>query len=730
MKQKLFLTLVMLLTVCSFSRAKEAYAVYDSGDQTLTFRYDDDWANQPTSVYKYKLNTGSNTPGWIADGKKFKRVIFVSSFANYRPTSTYKWFYEQTELTTFTGLSYLKTDNVTTMYRMFYGCSGLTSLYLGNWNTSTVSDMSLMFYDCSGLTSLDLSGWNTEQLENMIGMFWNCSGLTSLKISGWNTSKVTSLKNVFTGCQKLKSLDLSSWNTSNVKNIEFIFYFCKSVETLNLSGWDLGKVTNMSGMFAGCNALTSLNLSEFKTTNATDMSGMFDDCKSLKSLNLSSFNTANVTNMSLMFYGCTGLTSLDLSGFNTTNVTNMSDMFDGCTNLKSLDLSSFNTANVTNMSMMFYGCTGLTSLDLSSFNTANVTNMSFMFYGCTGLTSLDLSGWNTENVKNMDGMFKGCSGLKTIYVGDRWNTGKVSSSNGMFFNCYQLVGGSGTKYNSSHDDATYARIDGGTSRPGYFSTNKKEYDLMIAGTPVTNYNMSDVLGNGKFSYSPSTKTLTVKGSYKVTGSGTIGSSQLIRNNIEGLTIDVIQDAILECEGILIWLQNNTTIKGNGKLTLKSGGDTGIYLSKSASATIENMNIDIEGYWGIAGPLDPVREKITIKSSNITITTSTVQYPENAAAICDLPGGIILEDCSITYPTNATIQNNGVYSGTKLAKDVTIKAKGGITTEINEALPQDNVQCSMFNVQCDSWYTIDGRKLNGMPTKKGIYIQNRKKRIIK
>ncbi len=50
---------------------------------------------------------------------------------------------------------------------------------------------------------------------------------------------------------------------------------------------------------------------------------------------------------------------------------------------------------------------------------------------------------------------------------------------------------------------------------------------------------------------------------------------------------------------------------------------------------------------------------------------------------------------------------------------------GITTGIIEALPQDNDQCSMFNVQCDEWFTIDGRKLNGKPTKKGVYIHNGK-----
>ena len=31
---------------------------------------------------------------------------------------------------------------------------------------------------------------------------------------------------------------------------------------------------------------------------------------------------------------------------------------------------------------------------------------------------------------------------------------------------------------------------------------------------------------------------------------------------------------------------------------------------------------------------------------------------------------------------------------------------------------------------DAWYTIDGRKLDGKPTQRGIYINNGKKTIIK
>ena len=40
---------------------------------------------------------------------------------------------------------------------------------------------------------------------------------------------------------------------------------------------------------------------------------------------------------------------------------------------------------------------------------------------------------------------------------------------------------------------------------------------------------------------------------------------------------------------------------------------------------------------------------------------------------------------------------------------------------------NQVTSDKSQVQSNEWYTIDGRKLNGMPVKKGVYIQNGKKR---
>ena len=109
-----------------------------------------------------------------------------------------------------------------------------------------------------------------------------------------------------------------------------------------------------------------------------------------------------------------------------------------------------------------------TTLDVSNFNTSNVTNMNGMFYNSKA-TTLDVSNFDASKVTNMSNMFYKATNLKTIYVSNKFNTDKVTSSTDMFSSCTNLVGGAGTKYDSTKTDKTYARIDGGTSNPGYFT---------------------------------------------------------------------------------------------------------------------------------------------------------------------------------------------------------------------------------------------------------------------
>jgi len=309
-------------------------------------------------------------------------------------------------------LSHFNTEKVTNMSSMFYGCSSLTSLDVTGFNTSNVTHMGSMFRDCSGLTSLDLSHFDTKNVTNMNSMFSGCSGLTSLDLSNFNTESLTFIGYMFDGCSGLKSLDVSGFNTANVTSMECTFRECSWLTSLDLSGFNTSNVTNMNGMFTQCSSLTNLNVSNFNTEKVKDMGFMFSHCRSLTSLDLSGFNTSNVTDMITMFLGCSSLTSLDLSGFNTSNVTITRGMFYGCFGLTSLNMTGFNTQNVTDMGYMFYDCSSLTSLDLSNFNTSNVTSMENMFLDCTALKTIYAGNeWSTAAVTEGDEMFGGCTSL-------------------------------------------------------------------------------------------------------------------------------------------------------------------------------------------------------------------------------------------------------------------------------------------------------------------------------
>ncbi len=474
-----------------FSEWKEAYACYTPSNTTLSFYYDGQRSSRTGTTYD--LNTGVNDPVWYTDStcRSVTKVVFNSSFANARPTSTRSWFAMMKNLTSITGLSYLNTENVTNMRAMFSNSSSLTSLNLSHFNTAKVTNMYDMFWNCTGLTSLNVSSFNTSNVTTMSYMFGNCSSLTSLDLSSFNTANVKNLGYVFMGCSGLTGLDLSNFNTAKVTSMYYMFRNCSNLKTVYAgSGWTTNAVTSSTQMFYNCTKLvggmgTTYDanhvdaayahidggpsnpgyLTEWKeayacyTPSNTTLTFYYDNQRSSRTgttydLNTgdgdpgwytdgtkanvtkvvfnSSFANARPTSAKRWFSGMENLVSITgLSYLNTSEVTNMMSMFFNCNKLTSLDLSSFNTAKVTNMSFMFQKCTGLTSLNVSSFNTSEVTTMSYMFEYCSGLTSLDLGSFNTSNVTGMGYMFRYCSGLTSLDLSS-FNTAKVAYMQGMF----------------------------------------------------------------------------------------------------------------------------------------------------------------------------------------------------------------------------------------------------------------------------------------------------------
>ena len=405
--------------------------------------------------------TNINSNGWgVQLTDKTSTDAVTSKFCTYinnKPTtSTVMMFYNsKAGSIDFTNFD---TSKVTNMASMFYETQ-TPVLDVSNFDTSRVINMYCMFYKTIA-TTLDVSRFNTSKVYNMRGMFGE-SKVTSLDLTNFDTSKVTNMKSMFYK-SNVTTLNLSNFNTAKVTDMSYMFGYA-SATALDLSNFDTRNVTNMNSMFTHAKA-TTLDISSFDTSKVTDMSYMFQTFD-VDTLELTNFNTSNVTNMKYMFAG-NNATKINVNSFDTNNVTDMSLMF-ASSKATILDVSNFDTSNVTNMGNMFSN-TQVVSLDLSGFNTSNVTDMSSMFSNYKGI-ELDVSSFNTSNVTNMKYMFGYSSNLETIYASDKFVTTNVNNSDYMFMKDTNLVGGSGTTYNSSYVDKTYARIDGGTSNPGYFT---------------------------------------------------------------------------------------------------------------------------------------------------------------------------------------------------------------------------------------------------------------------
>ena len=499
---RLLLAILMCLPICgshAFAQEAESYAVFDEATNTLTFKHD---TNKPYGAFA--LNEGDNAPGWYKpnnDGSNaniIKKVVFDASFANARPTSCYKWFYDCTNLTTIEGIEYLNTENVTNMGWMFSNCEALTILDVSNFDTKNVTNMRCMFSICFALTTLDVSNFDTQNVTNMSNMFSDCSALTTLDLSNFDTKNVTDMswmfsfdtalitiyasnKFVTTACEKGQNMfkdctnlvgavpydenkrgkEMANCTTGYFTDIaskvaESYAVFDEATNTLTFKhdtnkpagAFALNEGENLPGWykFDDNNHSHNANIikkvifdTSFANARPTSCYNWFYGCTDLTTIEgIEYLNTENVTNMSWMFSECSALTTLDVSNFDTKNVMEMSYMFGSCTKLKTLDVSSFNTQNVTDMNWMFSYCSVLTTLDLSNFDTKNVTDMSGMFSNCSALTTLDLSSFETQNVTDMSRMFKDCSALTTLDVSN-FDTQNVTDMSRMFNDCSALT---------------------------------------------------------------------------------------------------------------------------------------------------------------------------------------------------------------------------------------------------------------------------------------------------
>ena len=175
-----------------------------------------------------------------------------------------------------------------------------------------------------------------------------------------------------------------------------------------------------------------------------------------------------------------------------------------------------------------------------------------------------------------------------------------------------------------------------------------KYDLIIAGHRVTSANCYDLTVipgvSGRASYDPDSKTLTLEGA-KLNAEG---DNFCIWSKIDGLTITVIGTNELNAElSAAVEVYAPATITDGGTLNAESRSGCGIYAGET-NLTIKDCIVNAKGKYGITGQVGS-KEKLLI--SNATVTAEG-----GDGSICDFKE-ITLEDCAITQPAGAVVDNS-------------------------------------------------------------------------
>jgi len=466
--------------------------VFHVAQQRLTYYYDKELVKTRVGITEV-YNPASSAPRFEGYNKNVLVIEIDPSMKNADLTSMNCLFYGGTS-----GSDILSLRNVTRI------------IGLENLNTSIVTDMNAMFFLCQSMKSLDLSSFDTKNVTNMSAMFFGCDNLEVVDVSSFDISNVTDMYMMFSGCSKLKTICSSGdWSTSSARS-DYMFNICKSLVGGQGTVFDSNVIDNTYARLDGGTSApgyftekiekvytefaeetgtltfyyddkidTREGITELYIPGSTRFTGYYK--KVLKAVIDPSMKKAPITSMRGMFDGLFNSETFDLQ-----SLKNMTSI---------VGLENLNTAIVTDMNSMFSGCESLTELDLSSFNTSNVTNMNGMFLSCTGLQTVDVSSFDISKVTDMRMMFGSCWELTTICCSNDWSNCQADTYI-MFSGCKKLVGDKGTVFDSNVIDKTYARPDGGTSAPGYFTADtmtgiKKVQDVQkVQGVQENIYNLS------------------------------------------------------------------------------------------------------------------------------------------------------------------------------------------------------------------------------------------------
>ena len=272
-----------------------------------------------------------------------------------------------------------------------------------------------LFYGCTNLTTAPELPATTLADYCYMGMFENCSNLTTAPSLPATNLAESCYRNMFYNCQNLTTPPSILPATTLASNCYYaMFYNCSSLTTApELPATTLADYCYM-GMFENCSNLTT--------------------APSLPATNLAESCYRN------MFYNCQNLTTPPSILPATTLASNCYyAMFYNCSSLTTAPELPATTLADRCCESMFADCTNLTTAPSILPATTLASNCYYtMFYNCTRLTTAPELPATTLADYCYNDMFRNCQSLTTAPSLPATNLAE-SCYNGMFYNCSSLT---------------------------------------------------------------------------------------------------------------------------------------------------------------------------------------------------------------------------------------------------------------------------------------------------
>ena len=422
-----------------FTEINYVYGVFSKDGNTFTLYYD-------TKIKEREGITDWKTDEYASSRAGVKKVVVDESMRYYSLSSTNAWFRSFSSMTAIEHIEYL--------------------------NTYHTKDMQVMFKDCSSLEVLDLRGMLINDLMYANEMFKGCTSLKTIYCSyDLDDTKIfpsLSAKDMFAGCTSLVGGKDTKYDASRTGK-----EYAKPDEVSNP-----GYFTNVNELYGYLYNKTFFILYDGKrlcSCLSFYPDGRIEpEGKLPEEWMADTYAERRATAKTINFI------SFDLENVHPTSTAHWFDGFTEATEVYHMKL--LQTDEVTDMSYMFAGCTKLDNLQgFEYLKTGKVQSMKGMFQNCQSVKELDVRNFDMSNVKDAGSMFAGCKSLETIACENDWSAFSFDDTD-MFEGCTSLQGGAipPTPYSAEHTGKEYARFDGGSALPGYFSGAKEIYGVFSA----------------------------------------------------------------------------------------------------------------------------------------------------------------------------------------------------------------------------------------------------------